>query len=247
MVLPPLPPGHGSVEVPFGILANIPLAWLALALPLAWRSRSVETVSALRWFLTAVALLFGSSALTIGLFYFTAVRYEVEFLPALLLLAAVGILGLEQALADRPAWRHAARWFWGLLLGLSLVFNLLASVVYHAEAHDTLGVQLSQAGKPSEAVGQFEQALRLYPDYPKAHLNLGIAMEQMGRVHDAIEQYEQALHLNPDYAKAHLNLAVALEHSGKVPDAIQHYQQALRINPDLADARNALAHLQHGQ
>ena len=247
MLLPPLPAGHGSVEGPFGILANIPLVWLALALPLAWRNRSAETVSTLRWFLTAVALLFGSSALTIGLFYFTSVRYEVEFLPALLLLAAVGILGLEQALADRPAWRHAAHWVWGLLLGLSVVFNLLASVEYHAAAHDTLGVQLSQAGRPSEAVGQFEQALRLYPDYPKAHLNLGIAMEQMGRVHDAIEQYEQALHLNPDYAKAHLNLAVALEHSGKVPDAIQHYQQALRINPDLADARNALAHLQHGQ
>ena len=244
MVLPPLPPGHGSVEVPFGILANIPLAWLALALPLAWRSRSVETVSALRWFLTAVALLFGSSALTIGLFYFTAVRYEVEFLPALLLLAAVGILGLEQALADRPAWRHAARWFWGLLLGLSVVFNLLASVVYHAEAHDTLGVQLSQAGKPSEAVGQFEQALRLYPDYPKARLNLGIALEQLGRVQEAIEQYEQALLLNPDYAKAHFNLAVVLEHHGKIPDAVQHYQQALRLNPDLADARTALARLQ---
>ena len=246
MVLPPLPPGHGSVEGTFGILANIPLAWLALALPLAWRNRSVETGSTLRWFVTAVALLFGTSALIIGLFYYASVRYEVEFLPELLLLVVVGILGFEQALADRPAWRYGIRWFWGLLLCFSVVFNLLASVEYHAAAHDTLGVQLTQAGKPFEAVGQFEQALRLYPDYPKARLNLGIALEQMGRVPEAIEQYQQALHLNPDYAKAHFNLAVALEHSGKIPDAIQHYQQALRLNPDLADARTALARLQAG-
>jgi tetratricopeptide (TPR) repeat protein len=247
MVVPPLPPGHGNVEGPFGILTNVPLVWLALAVPLTWRNRSVEAGSILRWFVTAVALLFGISALTIGLFYYTSVRYEVELLPTLLLLAVVGILGLEQALADQPTQRRVARWAWGVLLALSVVFNLLASVEYHAEAHHVLGVQLSQAGKPSEAVGQFEQALRLYPNYPKAHLNLGIALEQLGRLQDAIDQYQQALLLNPDYAKAHFNLAVALEHTGRIPDAIQHYQQALRLNPDLADAQTALARLQAGQ
>jgi tetratricopeptide (TPR) repeat protein len=240
MAVPPLPPGHGSVEGPFGILANVPLAWLALAVPLAWRSRSVETVSTLRWFVTAVALLFGISALTIGLFYFTAVRYEVEFLPELLLLAVVGILALEQALANRPAWRHAARWVWGLLLGFSVVFNLLATIEYHAEAHHTLGVHLSETGKASEAAGQFEQALSLYPDYPKAYLSLGVALEQMGRVPEAIEQYKQALRLNPDYIRAHRNLGIALERTGRVPEAIEQYEQVLLLNPGNAEVHNNL-------
>ncbi len=39
IVSPALPAGHAPVEDPFGILANIPLAWLALAAPLAWRGR----------------------------------------------------------------------------------------------------------------------------------------------------------------------------------------------------------------
>jgi tetratricopeptide (TPR) repeat protein len=240
MAAPPVPPGHGGVEAPFGILANVPLTWLALAAPLAWRNRSAEAGSVLRWFVTAVVLFFCVDALTIGLFYYTSVRYEVEFLPALLLLAVIGILGLEHALADRPAWRRAARWVWGLLLGFSVVFNLLASVQYHAEAHHVLGVKLFQAGKVPVAIEQYEQALRLYPDYAKAHLNLGIALGQTGRVQEEIEQYQQALRINPDYAKAHRNLGIALEQTGRVQEAIEQYQQVLRINPDDAEVQNNL-------
>ena len=66
----------------------------------------------------------------------------MEFLPALVLLAVVGILGLERALAGQPVWRRAVRWGWGLLLGFSVAFNLLASVEHCAEAHYNLGTAL---------------------------------------------------------------------------------------------------------
>jgi tetratricopeptide (TPR) repeat protein len=247
MAVPPLPAGHGYVEAPFGILANVPLAWLALAVPLAWRSQSVQAGSIFRWFVATVALLFWTSVLTVGLFYYTSVRYELEFLPTLLLLAVIGILGLEQALMDRPIWKCVARSVWGLLLGFSVMFNLLASVEYHSEAHHIMGVTLFQEGKVSEAIQQYEQALRLYPNYPKAHLNLGIALEQTGRGPEAIEHYEEALRLYPDYVKAHYNLAVALEHAGRLQDAIQHYELALQNKPDLAEARDALVRLHVGQ
>jgi hypothetical protein len=206
-VSPPFPPGHGNVEGPYGILTNVPLAWLALAVPLAWRSRSGLTASTLRWFVMAVALLFGMLALTLGLYCGACFRYEVDILPALLLLATIGILGLEQALSDQPTLRRIARWCWGVLLGFSVMFNLLASVEYHAEAHHIQGVTLFQAGRVSEAIGQFKQALHLYPDYTKAHLNLGIALGQMGRVQEAVEHYQQALRINPDDAEARSALA----------------------------------------
>ncbi len=107
--VPPLPAGYALVQNPFGVLANIPLVWLALAVPLAWRRRTGPEASALRWFVAAVALLFGTCALT-PLFYENAIiRYEVDFLPALVLLAVVGLLGLDRALAptsSRPGvWR----------------------------------------------------------------------------------------------------------------------------------------------
>ena len=81
-------------------------------------------------------------ALTLCLFFSASSRYELDFLPALMLLAVIGILGLERALAGSPVWRRIARWGWCLLLAYSVVFNLLASVEAHAEANYFTGNSL---------------------------------------------------------------------------------------------------------
>ena len=171
-------------------------------MPLAWRNRSGQAGLVLRWFVTAAALLFGTSVLTVGLFWSASFRYEVDFLPALLLLAVVGILGLERALVDQPTWRRAARSGWGLLLGFSVAFNLLATVEHYAEAHNNLGITLARLGRTQEAITQHEQALRLKPDFTEAHYNLGIALEQAGRVQEALGHYQEAVQIKPDYAEA---------------------------------------------
>src|SRR5215472_4657957 len=41
-------------------------------------------------------------------------------------------------------------------------------------AYHTLGISLADAGRTSEAIAQYEAALRLKPDYAQAHNNLGI-------------------------------------------------------------------------
>jgi Flp pilus assembly protein TadD len=246
--IPTMPAGHGRVEKPFGVLANIPLVWLALAVPLAWRKRSAEGRWTLCWFLAAVTVLFGVCALTLCLFFAACTRYEVEFLSALVLLAVVGVLSVERALAttsvsgraDPPVWRSAIRWGWSVLLVFSVAFNLLASVERCAEAHKNLGKTLLIAGKIPEAIGQYERALQLAPDYAEAHNGLGFALVTLGRAPEAIGQFEQALQLAPDYAEAHDGLGFALVTLGRAPEAIGHYEQALRLNPDDAQAHNNL-------
>ena len=69
---------------------------------------------------TATVLLFGICALAVGLYWSAVIRYEVDFLLALVLLAVIGVLSLERTLADRPVRRRAARWGWGLMLGFSV-------------------------------------------------------------------------------------------------------------------------------
>jgi tetratricopeptide (TPR) repeat protein len=224
----------------FGVLSNIPLAWLALAVPLAWRGRVGPTGVDLRWFVIAVALLFGMCALTLGLFSFVALRYEVDFLPTLVLLAVIGILGLERALSGQLLGRRVVRWSYGLLLAFSVAFSLLASVERCAEAENDLGMQLQWAGQVQEAIRHYEQAVRLYPDFADAYVHLGDAVRQLGRIQEAIEQYKQALRINPNSAEAHYSLGRVLAQLGRLPEAMEHWEQALRINPNFAEAHYGL-------
>jgi tetratricopeptide (TPR) repeat protein len=243
IVMPPAPPHLGYVELPYGVLTNIPVIWLALAVPLAWRGRSEPVGGVLRWFVIAVALLSGIVALTLGLYYCTGGRFEPEFLPALLLLAVVGILGLERTLADRPTRRRAVRWGWGLLLAFSVAFNLLAGGEYDAEVQTGLGNELLRAGKVSGALRHYQKALGINPDCAGAHESLGAALVQLGRVPEAIAQYQQALRIKPGYTEAHLSLGSALVTQGRVSEAITHYEEALRINPDYPDAHESLGNV----
>jgi len=107
-------------------------------------------------------------------------------------------------------------------------------------AHDLLGNIGMQAGKLNEAMGHFEQALRLKPDYPEALNNLGVALDQVGRPQEAISHYEQALRLRPYYADPYYNLGIALARSGRAREAVACYEQALRLKPNYAEAENNL-------
>ncbi|MGD1020186.1 MAG: tetratricopeptide repeat protein [Verrucomicrobiia bacterium] len=244
MTAPSLPPGHGNSQRTFGILANVPLVWLALAAPLAWRKRSLETRSRLRWFVAIVAVFFVICAGIFCLYYYSARRFEIEFLPAMVLLATIGVLGLERALAptsgsglaDEPVWRGAARCGWGLLLGFSVAFNLCAGVESYAVSQHDVGSTLWRMGRSRDAIGYFEHALRIKPDYAQAHCDLGTALQQEGRIEDAIGHFEQALRLRPDRALVHYDLAGALMQAGRVPEAMSHWEQALQIKPDFVEA-----------
>jgi len=54
---------------------------------------------------------------------------------------------------------------------------------------------------------QYEEALRIEPDYALAHYNLGNALQQAGQLSEAKEQYEEALRLKLDFAAAQDRLA----------------------------------------
>jgi Flp pilus assembly protein TadD len=239
---PGLPPGHAPLEDPFGVLTNLPVLWLALAAPLAWRGRPAEERSVLRGFVVAIALLCGICAFVLCLFYGNCSRYEMEFLPPLVLLAVIGILGVERTLASRPGWRLAARIVWGLALTFSVAFSLLASVQRHAEQRYRLGNLLFASNRVPEAIVQYEAALRAQPVFADAATNLGNALLHSGRVPEAIGHYEEALKIKPD-ALAHYNLGNALSQTGHLREAIPHYEEAVRLKPEYVNAHYNLANV----
>jgi Flp pilus assembly protein TadD len=240
VIVPPLPAGYARVESPYGIPTSVPLVWLALAVPLVWCDRPGQAASILRRFGMVVALLFGICALTIAFYNNVIGRYEVDFLPALMLLAVGGILGLERALADRPRWRCVTRWGWGLLLGFSVAFNLLASVERCADVYDTAGASMQELGRMPEAMELFQHALRMNPNSAEVHHDVALALEKLGRVPEAVEHLEEAVRINPGFAEAHNNLGNALGGMGKVSESVEHFELALRARPDYAEVHNNL-------
>jgi tetratricopeptide (TPR) repeat protein len=110
-------------------------------------------------------------------------------------------------------------------------------------AHHCLGIALMDTGNAPEAIGQYEQALRLKPNYFEVHSNLGIALLRAGRAQQAIAQCEEALRIKPDYVEAHVNLGDALLQMGRSPEAIAEYEQALKLQPDSAVAQYNLANV----
>jgi tetratricopeptide (TPR) repeat protein len=103
-------------------------------------------------------------------------------------------------------------------------------------AHYNLGNALLRADRFQDAIGHYEQAVRLKPDLELAHNNLAYALLQMGEVNGAIGHLEQALRVNPNSAEGHCNLGRALLQAGRMEDAIGHYKQAVRIKPDYVEA-----------
>jgi tetratricopeptide (TPR) repeat protein len=94
----------------------------------------------------------------------------------------------------------------------------------------------------NDAIAQYEEALRLQPDYAEAHNNLGLAWSQLpGRLNDAIAQFEAALRLQPDFAPGWHNLGVTWFHLGNLPAAAAAFREELRLSPDDPMARQALA------
>ena len=101
---------------------------------------------------------------------------------------------------------------------------------------------MAQTGKLQEAMGHWESALRLKPDFAEAHNNLGLALAQTGKLQEAMRHWESALRLKPDFVEVHNNLGNALLASGKTQEAIGHYEQACKLtNNRAAPYLNTLA------
>jgi Flp pilus assembly protein TadD len=199
VAMPPVP-GHYPERYVFGVLANLPFAWLALAVPLAWHGRGPAERRALRGSAATVAGLFAISATTIGLFYGTCNRYETEFIPLLILMATGGLLGLERWLAHRGSWRWPARLIWGGLLAYSLAFSLLVGLRERAEISMVHGQYLRADGQAGEAIAELARAVRLNPELAEAWITLLAADCEAGRFVEARANFASALGRRPDDA-----------------------------------------------
>jgi rhomboid protease GluP len=95
----------------------------------------------------------------------------------------------------------------------------------------------------TDAIHEYNQALRLSPGSPAAQLGLAVAYAREGQPDKAHDLLAEIVGKNPQTVEAQEALADLCAEQKLYPEAIQHYQAAIRLKPDLAEARNNLAWL----
>ena len=109
-----------------------------------------------------------------------------------------------------------------------------------AEINAGLGMMLSDAGRPKDAIAPLKNAIRLNPIPPSWYYrNLGRAYNSTGQYEKAVLEYQKALQRQPDDMFTHLQLAICYVYLGRQKEAHVEAAEVLRINPDFSVERYA--------
>ncbi|NMO16840.1 social motility TPR repeat lipoprotein Tgl [Pyxidicoccus fallax] len=104
----------------------------------------------------------------------------------------------------------------------------------YPEAHNALGILLHLSfRRPEEAIGHYERALKVRPNFSEARTNLANVHLDQGRYEEAIKLYEQVLNdmLYPTPYIAQGNMGWAYYKKGDTERALESIKAAVTTNP----------------
>jgi tetratricopeptide (TPR) repeat protein len=104
------------------------------------------------------------------------------------------------------------------------------------EASDAL-----KRGDTELAVRDYQELLRLHPDFIAARANLGLALVSLGRLDEAIAQYQAGLAQVPDDPGLRAKLAMAYYVKGDLPEAADGFSSVLKDKPGNMEIATRLA------
>ena len=111
----------------------------------------------------------------------------------------------------------------------------------------TWGILWPAKARLTEAVAEYQAALRIKPDNVEAHYNMGNALASQGRIAEAMAEYRETLRLRPDWPPALSKLAWILATDGNASfrnagEAVQLAERLCAVTGyQQADALDVLA------
>lgn len=170
---------------------------------------------------------------------FVSARYRMPMVPALAILASVGIVAVVDAIRARRARVLVAAGFTMLAVLAAAVLPgpfCEEQVDYRAETLYAVGYARHSAGELDAAAQAYEQALRSRPDYAELLNQYALLRSQQDRWSEAIALWTRAVRVDPGNFAVRMNLARACAMQERHGDALAHYEAALAIEPSDADA-----------
>jgi predicted O-linked N-acetylglucosamine transferase (SPINDLY family) len=110
----------------------------------------------------------------------------------------------------------------------------------NANAHNNLGLALSEQHQYDAANTHLGVALSLNPQLFNAHYILGTIARNSGDPDQAIEHFERAVATKPDFTEALDCLGLLYRQRGELQKCIDCYRRALAIDPLSADTHSSL-------
>jgi len=236
-----LPQPHGDIEHISGALFNSPILWaslLAVVLVLIRRPRVQVTL-----LVVAAVWVAMSSLVLMSLFFGVCARYQFEFLPAVALLAAIGVTAADTLAAG--ARRILFRCVWIPALLVSAAFPLLYGIDRCVVDHDALALNDILLGNLRDADHELRIARFLSPGDPMFRLESGVVLVAAGQTAGATQVFEDLVRDFPNDALARYNLGRVLATEGKPHEALVQFKAAHDLAPNdpaiLAGLEAALA------
>src|ERR1700682_1255130 len=140
-------------------------------------------------------------------------------LPALLVAAALsGCTSLTMPTAEEPEPRPVAS-----PTNIASLTDVVTRNPTDPQAYNMRGTVLGQAGRPQDALADFNKAISLDPNYAQAYANRGLVQRQMNRLDQAIADYNKALAIDPSYAVAYLGRGIVYRQQGQAMPALADF------------------------
>jgi serine/threonine protein kinase/Flp pilus assembly protein TadD len=117
-----------------------------------------------------------------------------------------------------------------------------------ATAYNDSGIAKFKQGELQGAIKDFDEAIRLNPNFVLAYNNRAFAKMNSGDLQGAISDYNEAIRLNPNFAMAYSDRGMAKFNLGDKSGAMDDFNEAIRLQPDsaIAYSNRALAKVNSG-
>ena len=100
-----------------------------------------------------------------------------------------------------------------------------------AIAYNNRGNAYTSKGQYDLAIQDYDESIKLNPNYAKPFNNRGVAYQKKGEYDRAIEDFDAAINIDPNYANAFANRAEIYQKKGDYPRALKDFDEAIRLQP----------------